>query len=221
MQNESFSAALTITAAAELTGVDRRAIRRHLDAGLFPHAGRQAGPSGTGRGPWRIPLEDLRDAGLLEGEVVPAKAAAEPRAIGAAHPEVVRLRTELAATRRRAETAESAVTEYRRMLSVQRRVRPERRHLALAVGDEHAGDEHAETVDDAAPVLAAAPPLPTPSTDAAVHPASGADDAASRGPDGRLLAPRFAASWASAPPWEHVPEAAPESRRWWQLLHAR
>lgn len=53
----------SIARAAEIAGVSRDTIKRRLNSGAFPRAFRGAG-SGPG-GPWRIPLSDLHDAGLV------------------------------------------------------------------------------------------------------------------------------------------------------------
>ncbi|WP_167736452.1 helix-turn-helix domain-containing protein [Nocardioides sp. 1609] len=56
---------LTITEAAAATSVSRDTIKRRLAEGTFPGATRGAGggPGGT----WRIPFDDLADAGLTSG----------------------------------------------------------------------------------------------------------------------------------------------------------
>jgi hypothetical protein len=54
---------LSLTEAAAATGVSRLTIRRRLDAGRFPSA-RQIDPGHSGPRPWRIPVDDLRAAGL-------------------------------------------------------------------------------------------------------------------------------------------------------------
>jgi hypothetical protein len=55
---------LTVTQAAQATCVDRRTIRRRVDAGDFPNAHRKTGKDGPDSGPWLIPMSDLLAAGL-------------------------------------------------------------------------------------------------------------------------------------------------------------
>ena len=57
-------AMLTISEAAAAAGVDRRTVRRKLDAGLLPGAIRSDGPAGAGTGPWSIPAVELIAAGI-------------------------------------------------------------------------------------------------------------------------------------------------------------
>jgi hypothetical protein len=54
MTGNTGARALTISAAARMVGVDRRVIRRHLEAGRFSRAERAPGESGTDTGPWQI-----------------------------------------------------------------------------------------------------------------------------------------------------------------------
>ncbi|WP_425475615.1 helix-turn-helix transcriptional regulator [Nocardioides tweenelious] len=60
MQSESD---VSISDASEIAGVSRDTIKRRLAAGDFPGARRSIGP-GPG-GPWRIPIDDIKAAGLL------------------------------------------------------------------------------------------------------------------------------------------------------------
>jgi hypothetical protein len=53
MTDNTGARALTISAAARMVGVDRRVIRRHLEAGRFSRAERASGESGTDTGPGR------------------------------------------------------------------------------------------------------------------------------------------------------------------------
>jgi hypothetical protein len=55
---------LTIAEAARLGGVSVSTIRRYLAAGRFPTAHQQSSPVPGQRGPWRIPTQELRAAGL-------------------------------------------------------------------------------------------------------------------------------------------------------------
>lgn len=54
---------LSLTEASRAAGVSRLTIRRHLDRGRFPSA-HQIDPGHSGPRPWRIPVEDLRQAGF-------------------------------------------------------------------------------------------------------------------------------------------------------------
>ena len=56
--------ALTLTEAAKATKVSRKTLRRRLDSDEFPNARRLDGPTGTGTGPWVIPIADLLSAGF-------------------------------------------------------------------------------------------------------------------------------------------------------------
>jgi excisionase family DNA binding protein len=55
---------LTIAEAARLCGVSASTIRRYLAAGRFPGARQQSSPIPGQRGLWRIPTQDLLEAGL-------------------------------------------------------------------------------------------------------------------------------------------------------------
>jgi hypothetical protein len=90
---------LTVTEAAKATGVDRRTIRRRLDADEFPNAHRDDGKQGPGSGPWLIPVEDLLGAGLKLHAPTPPdepKPAAEPDEVEALRVEVAHLKERLA-----------------------------------------------------------------------------------------------------------------------------
>jgi Helix-turn-helix domain len=50
---------LSVSKAAELSGMDRRTITRYAEQGRFPNAERTHGREGPGTGPWRIPPGDL------------------------------------------------------------------------------------------------------------------------------------------------------------------
>jgi hypothetical protein len=105
---------LTVTQAARSAGVDRRTIRRRLDAGSFPRAHREPGSNGPGSGRWLIPAGDLVEAGL------PLHDPAEPDAdLTTARAEVEALRAELAETVRRAEVAEARAAERERVIAAQ------------------------------------------------------------------------------------------------------
>ena len=56
-------AALSATEAAKAAGLHRSSILRGIEKGRFPNAFRE-----RGTGPWRIPIEDLRVAGLSVSE---------------------------------------------------------------------------------------------------------------------------------------------------------
>lgn len=79
--------ALTLTDAARATGVSRVTMRRYLDAGRFPNAFRDADSGSGALAPWRIPLDDLRAAGLdvdRPAEVASAPTAGEDARLSAA-----------------------------------------------------------------------------------------------------------------------------------------
>jgi hypothetical protein len=148
MSENTGAGALTISAAAQVVGVDRRIIRRHLEAGRFSRAKRALGTSGRDTGPWQIPVADLCDAGLLpsgapEGpERMEGLAGMEPiegmegvegvEGVDAPAParnlelELSRLRSEVAAALRRAQTAEVTLLECERVIEAQRLALAER-----------------------------------------------------------------------------------------------
>lgn len=234
---------LTISDAARMAGVDRRIIRRHLQAGRFPRAQRAPGVSGAGNGPWQIPKADLHDAGLLASD--PREAAAtetEPAPSRTGGLEIIRLHTLLDAALRRAETAEATVLECERVIEAQR--------LALAEGkvakDRHGlkltGHNSRRLPGASVPTPAAVSELTAPTTSEGGETLSETDDTSTSSVDGEeagqtvvvsemeesdefeamdrpRLAPRFAGSWAAAPPWEATPVAEqPAPRRWWQRV---
>lgn len=100
----------TLSEAADLCGVDRRTIRRHLDADRFPNAWRED----DGNGPWRIPVTDLLAAGLQPGKPSPPD---PPTTDVAPEPDHVdRLRDRLADAERRAAVAEAVAAERDRTI---------------------------------------------------------------------------------------------------------
>lgn len=109
--------ALTITEAAAACQVDRRTIRRRLDANDLPHAWREQTPQGPG--PWRIPVEDLIAAGYKLHAPTPPETPETPQGrhtvtstpTPTSTAEVEQLRAEVADLRRRAEVAEAIATE--------------------------------------------------------------------------------------------------------------
>jgi hypothetical protein len=109
--------ALTISEAASACGVNRRTIRRRLDAGAFPSAYRDEAVS-QGPAPWRIPVEDLLGAGLRPHAPTPPTEAAEGVSPGpvTAPGEVERLRAELAEERARRRVAEAVAEEREKAL---------------------------------------------------------------------------------------------------------
>jgi hypothetical protein len=136
---------LTVTEAAKAAGVDRRTIRRRLDADDFPNAHRDTGKQGPESGPWLIPVEDLLAAGLKlhqpTGPDEPTTDAANAHAQTEAN-----LRAALSDAVRRAEVAEAVAAERERVIQAQ-----ELALRALMPGV----DQH----DDSAPVVPIAPAL--------------------------------------------------------------
>ncbi len=237
--------ALTISAAARVVGVDRRIIRRHLEAGSFPGAVRAVGVSGTGTGPWQIPLGDLRDTGLLasgapEGTDAPARRDAESAPSGDLELELGRLRAELAAAIRRAETAEVAVLECERVIEAQRLTLAERSSLngrndPKIIGRNRRYPLNGRSTMRSSTSASIAAASDGPSRPEPDEPDTAADELSPHSDeDARVWAamaevadavgrprstPRFATSWASAPPWEHVPEVSqPAQRRRWRRV---
>ncbi|MDP9019775.1 MAG: helix-turn-helix domain-containing protein [Actinomycetota bacterium] len=103
--------ALTITEAARAADVDRRTIRRRLDAGDLPHAYRED----DGEGPWRIPIDDLLAAGLhLHAPAPPPPNDSDGPARGPVPPPPAF--SEVAEWRRRAEVAEALAAERERTI---------------------------------------------------------------------------------------------------------
>jgi hypothetical protein len=261
MTDNTGARALTISAAARMVGVDRRVIRRHLEAGRFSRAERALGELGPDTGPWQIPLADLQDAGLLPSDAPQGPEGVEtmkgtdgmdgmdgmdaeppsPRDLGL---EISRLRAELAAAMRRAVTAEATLLECERVIEAQRLALAERnpvsarRHgpritspndrrqlggsaarrpaawASLAVTDD--GRSRSEP-DGAGPAAEDAPGRWD--EDARVSGAMAEAAEAADEVDRPRFTPRFATSWASAPPWEHIPKMNnPAQRRWWKRV---
>lgn len=113
--------ALTLTEAARACSVHRSTLRRALDAGRLPGAFRDAGPDGTGVGPWRVPLSALQAAGWSPtrrgqpGGAPGGRAPDAPAAGGALIPlsELSGLFDRLADAERRAVRAEMEVQHLR------------------------------------------------------------------------------------------------------------
>ncbi|HVA41848.1 MAG TPA: hypothetical protein VNF50_00025 [Acidimicrobiales bacterium] len=97
---------LTLSEAAAACRVDRRTIRRRLDAEEFPNAHRTAGRTGPDDGPWVIPVADLIGAGLS-----PNVSKVDHQAAEVAPDTIASLQAELADWRRRAEVAEAVASE--------------------------------------------------------------------------------------------------------------
>jgi hypothetical protein len=170
-----------------------------------------------------------------------------PRDLGL---ECSRLRAELAAAIRRAQTAEVTLLECERVIEAQR--------LALAERSSVSARRHGPRItgqNDRRPLSGNAARRPAASASLAVttdepfrSKPDGASPAAEDAPrrsdeDARVSAamaarseavdevdevddvdrlrftPRFATSWASAPPWEHIPKMNhPAQRRWWKRV---
>lgn len=94
--------ALTISEAARICGVRRRAIRRRHQAGEFGHSFRDAD------GTWRIPLSDLTAAGLEPHQESDPD---ELRIVSAPASHIERLRTEVAVLRERVRALEIIARE--------------------------------------------------------------------------------------------------------------
>jgi Helix-turn-helix domain len=102
-------ATLSVSKAAELTGMDRRTITRYADQGRFPNAERSHGREGPGSGPWRIPPGDLAAAGLIvDSSAVEEVDLGEVEALRA---EVEMLHESLTDFQRRVEVAEAVARE--------------------------------------------------------------------------------------------------------------
>jgi len=109
---------LTVTEAAKAAGVDRRTIRRRLDADDFPNAHRDTGKQGPGSGPWLIPVEDLLAAGLKLHQ--PSGPDEPTTDTATAHAETeATLRAALADAVRRADVAEAVAAERERVIEAQ------------------------------------------------------------------------------------------------------
>ncbi len=254
MSEDTGARALTISAAAQVVGVDRRIIRRHLEAGRFSRAKRALGTSGRGTGPWQIPVADLCDAGLLpsgapEGpERMEGRAGMEPiegmegmNGVDATAParnlelELSRLRSEVAAALRRAQTAEVTLLECERVIEAQRLALAERSSVNGRHGPKLSSQNGRRPLNGrttrrpGVPTSVTGPRTERDGIRPELEEAPGRSDE-----DARVSAalaevaevvnrprftPRFATSWASAPPWEHIPEVdQPAQRRWWQRV---
>ncbi len=267
MTDNTGNRALTVSAAARVVGVDRRVIRRHLEAGRFSRAERAPGESGTDTGPWQIPLADLQDAGLLPSDAPQGPEGVEtmkgtdgmdgmdaeppsPRDLGL---EISRLRAELAAAKQRAVTAEATLLECERVIEAQRMALAERNSVSArrlspritsqndwrplggtgarrpaawassaGTADQRSGSEP----DGAGPAAEDARRRSNEDARVSAAMAEAADvvdevDEADEVDevDRPLFTPRFATSWASAPPWEHIPKMNhPAQRRWWKRV---
>ena len=107
----------SVTEAARASGVDRRTIKRRLDAGEFPNAHRRPTGRGPGTGPWLVPLDDLLAVGLRPDV---GRARGHPIRGGPQPPgPELRLRAALADAERRAEVAEALAAERERVIQAQ------------------------------------------------------------------------------------------------------
>ena len=129
----------SLTEAAAACGVGRSTIRRRLDASVFPTAFRLDGPDGPGSGEWRIPLSDLRAAGLIGEQSEPVREQAHDISAD----EVEHLRCELAIEVERREGLEALLAERERVVETQALAL-----RAFGVGDR--GEAAATTVEQPA-----------------------------------------------------------------------
>jgi hypothetical protein len=128
---------LTITEAAKAAGVDRRTIRRRLDAGDLPNASRGTGPQGPETGAWTIPVDDLIAAGFtLHASRPPSSVPTSPARVDQS--ELDRLRNELAEERALRMVAEARADERERLVHAteQRALNAEHALAMLTAGNE-------------------------------------------------------------------------------------
>jgi len=115
--------ALTLTEAARAAGVDRRTLRRRLDAGELPNAYRDRGRQGPGTGPWLIPVGDLLAAGFTLNAPSPGPAHArhddQGDELAELRHELDHLRERLARAERDRDVAQAVATERERTIAVQ------------------------------------------------------------------------------------------------------
>ncbi len=117
LPDEEQQPVFSVTEAARASGVDRRTIKRKLDAGEFPNAHRQPTGQGPGPGPWLVPLGDLLAAGLTPDV---GRVPGPPMRGSSGPPESeLRLRAALADAVRRAEVAEALAAERERAIEAQ------------------------------------------------------------------------------------------------------
>lgn len=108
---------MTLTEAAKATGKHRRTLVRYLDAGRFPNAFQETGP--TGQPQWRVPVVDLIAADLT----VDKPAAPVPEPTPAADMQATPaddLRQRLAEAETRAAVAEAKVQGLTMVVATQR-----------------------------------------------------------------------------------------------------
>jgi hypothetical protein len=226
--------ALTVTEAARAAGVDRRALRRRLDGGAFPHAYRDAGTQGPESGPWRIPIGDLLDAGLtVDQPPAPEEDTSSPvdlsqadwlrsaldearQRMVAAEAEVDRLGSVLDEAGRRGVAAEAEVVRLQQVVEAhQRELRSLRSSVGPVPGEvvggvEDAGAKSRADGQDAGVADRRDDDLDERSNGDEVDTDP---DLASPVPTNPQIAP--GAPSRPTPPWVPVPTPAPR-RRWWQ-----
>ena len=115
---EVATATLTIAEASRATGLAPKRLRRHIGAGRFPGAFREATARGPDTGRWRIPISELVAAGCSLD--LAARERPEVRH-GDANIEIERLRAELAEERSRRIAAETLAEERGQALDEARR----------------------------------------------------------------------------------------------------
>jgi transcriptional regulator with XRE-family HTH domain len=114
---------LTIAEAAGVCGVSTSTIRRYLRAGRFPSARRAPSPAPGQPGQWRIPTQDLLDAGLDPGRPAPPgqvddhQATGEPADAWEVRDRVAALEHALELERTRRQAAELLAAERARTIS--------------------------------------------------------------------------------------------------------
>lgn len=199
---------LTITEAAEATGVDRSVIQRRLAAGEFPNARKE----GKGRGRWLIPSAELDTVRPTGPTPAGPTVSIEPQtSIGSYTPveriepmvvpvlsEIEVLRAQIAALQIRAEVAEAEARERERVIAAKDDDLNSLRAILM-------GGTVAKLVEP---------------TSAAPEVASGAPEVASEVPEAEtgapVVPPRTALNSLWSPEGLVQPEPEPRRRHWWQ-----
>jgi transposase len=113
---------LTVAEAAQVCGLSTSTIRRYLRAGRFPGARQDPSPVPGQPGPWRIPTNDVLEAGLDRQQPTPSghserhQAPADPADVWADRDRVQALEHALELERARRQAAEVLAAERARLI---------------------------------------------------------------------------------------------------------
>jgi excisionase family DNA binding protein len=166
---------LTVAEAAQVCGVSTSTIRRYLRGGRFPGARQAPSPVPGQPGHWRIPTDDILEAGLDWQQLTPSghaeqhQAPGEPAGAWADRDRVQALEHALELERARRQAAEVLAAERARtIVTLEAALRAVERRRP-----EPAADQIATTTSASSPLRASTGQAPQPAQPSGTEPADG------------------------------------------------